>query len=134
MPSKKKTGPTPVEAITHDDKRANLPTADAHEFVDPEMEEPKKLLYPRDPSLDPQLVWTGKDTQDADGLVVDAPPIYIQEKVAPRALIEELRRITAERRPGTRRIPPASLSIRPASHGDGATPTDSTPSRISATS
>lgn len=49
------------------------------------------MLYPRDPSLDPQLVWKGKDAQDREDLIVDAPPIYIQEKIDPRALIENLR-------------------------------------------
>ena len=80
-----------VDAIVHADKRANLPTADACEFVSPEVEAPIRLLYPRDPSLDPQLVWKGKDENDASDLVVDAPPVYIQEKIDPRALIADLR-------------------------------------------
>jgi adenine-specific DNA-methyltransferase len=49
------------------------------------------LRYPRDPSLDPQLVWQGKDEQDAADLVVDAPPIFVQERIDPRALLEDLR-------------------------------------------
>ncbi len=85
-------GPTPVEAIVHPDKRANLPTADAYEFVTPEVEAPVKLVYPRDHTLDPQLVWKGKDDQDRVDLTVEAPPIYIQEKIDPRVLIEDLRR------------------------------------------
>lgn len=89
------TGPTPVEAIQHSDKRTNIPTADAQEFVDPSIEGQPPLRYPRDPSLDPQLVWRGKDKQDSTDLQVDAPPIYIQEKIDPRVLIENLRR-TAE--------------------------------------
>jgi adenine-specific DNA-methyltransferase len=96
MPPKKQTGPTPVDAITHADKRTNIPTADAHEFVAPEIEQPVDLRYPRDPTLDPQLVWKGKDQLDGEDLVADAPPIYIQEKIDPRVLIENLRR-TAER-------------------------------------
>lgn len=87
---------TPVEALTHEDKRSNIPTADAHNFVPPEVERPRQLLYPRDPTLDPQLVWKGKDSQDAEDLDVAAPPIYIQEKIDPRVLIENLRR-TADR-------------------------------------
>lgn len=90
------SGPTPVEALTHDDKRPNIPTADAHSFVTPEIEQPRTLLYPRDSSLDPQLVWKGKDDQDRKDFAVAAPPIYIQEKVDPRVLIENLRR-TADR-------------------------------------
>jgi adenine-specific DNA-methyltransferase len=91
-----KSGRTPVEALTHEEKRSNIPTADAHSFVPPEVEAPRTLLYPRDPSLDPQLVWKGKDEQDSQDLPVLAPPIYIQEKIDPRVLIENLRR-TAER-------------------------------------
>src|SRR3954470_844319 len=96
MARKKATGPTPVDAITHADKRANLPTADAHEFVAPEVEQPRPVRYERDPTLDPQLVWKGKDKLDSQDLVADAAPIYIQEKIDPRVLIENLRR-TADR-------------------------------------
>jgi adenine-specific DNA-methyltransferase len=95
MPPKKPTGPIPVDAITHADKRANLPTADAHEFVAPEVEQPHPVRYPRDPTLDPQLVWKGKDELDGEDLVADAPPIYIQEKIDPRVLIENLRQTAA---------------------------------------
>ncbi len=91
MATRKTTKHTPVESITHDDKRANLPTADAHDFVGPELEQPIPVRYPRDPSLDPQLVWKGKDELDGEDLVADAPPIYIQEKIDPRVLIENLR-------------------------------------------
>src|SRR5918997_5456740 len=98
MATRKKapTTPTPVEAITHEDKRANLPTADGHDFLSPELEQPIPVRYPRDPTLDPQLVWKGKDELDSKDLVADAPPLYIQEKIDPRVLIENLRR-TAER-------------------------------------
>src|SRR5436190_1166406 len=91
----KMTTPTPVEAITHEDKRANLPTADAHDFITPEVERPMPVRYPRDPTLDPQLVWKGKDALDGENLVADAPAIYIQEKIDPRVLIENLRRTEA---------------------------------------
>ena len=98
MPPRKKTtkSPTPVDSITHADKRANLPTANAHEFVSPELEQPTSVRYPRDPTLDPQLVWKGKDDLDGEDLVAEAPPIYIQEKIDPRVLVENLRD-TAER-------------------------------------
>ncbi len=89
--TKKSAKPTPVDAITHGDKRANLPTADAHDFVAPEVERPIPLRYPRDPTLDPQLVWKGKDDQDGEDLVAEAPAIYIQEKIDPRVIIENLR-------------------------------------------
>ena len=91
------TGPTPVDAITHADKRANLPTAEpgAQDFVTPDMERPRPVPYQRDPTLDPQLVWEGKDLSSEE-LISEAPPIYIQEKIDPRVIIENLRR-TAER-------------------------------------
>src|SRR5687768_11571372 len=81
------SGPTPVDAIVHPDKRTNLPTADAQDFVKAEVDAPQTVRYPRDPSLDPQLVWKGKDEQDNTDLEVDAPPIYIQEKIDPRVLV-----------------------------------------------
>lgn len=91
-------GPTPIESIVHDDKRSNIPTADAQDFVPPEVEAMQRVAYDRDPSLDPQLIWRGKypdDRLDAAGaLGVDAPPIYIQEKIDPRVLVENLRRTT----------------------------------------
>jgi adenine-specific DNA-methyltransferase len=89
-------GPTQVDSIVHADKRANLPTADAYEFVSPEVDAPLVLRYPRDPSLDPQLVWKGKDAQDGIDLAVEAPPIYIQEKIDPRALVEDLIRTRSQ--------------------------------------
>jgi adenine-specific DNA-methyltransferase len=46
----------------------------------------------RNRDLDPQLVWRGKDQQDWSDLVVHAPPIYIQEKVHPKVLIDDLLR------------------------------------------
>ena len=54
---------------------------------------PKTMLYPRDPSLDPQLVWKGKDEQDREDLAVPVVPIYIQEKIHPQAIIDALPRI-----------------------------------------
>ena len=93
MTSKRKTaGKTPVDSYKHDETRLNIPTADAAtSFFDEEGQAQRGLRYPRDVSLDPQLVWKGKDEQDGRDLVVDAPPIYIQEKIVPRALIENLR-------------------------------------------
>lgn len=89
--------PTPVEAIEHRDTRVNLPTADAAEdFGTPELEAIRTVALARDPSLDPQLIWRGKypggDPGGGTDLTVDAPPIYIQEKVDPRVLVENLRR------------------------------------------
>ena len=96
-PGKKRTvggsakGPSPVEAIRHKDTRVNIPTHELRDFVKDDEVSPKTLLYPRDPALDPQLVWKGKDEQDRQDLEVPVVPIYIQEKVHPQALVENLR-------------------------------------------
>ncbi len=83
--------PTPVDAIKHKDTRKNIPTEELRDFVADAEARPGTLLYPRDPSLDPQLVWRGKDDQDRADLAVPVVPIYIQEKVHPQAIVENLR-------------------------------------------
>jgi adenine-specific DNA-methyltransferase len=80
-----------VDSIRHKDQRANIPTEELRDFVVSDEKAPKTMLYPRDPSLDPQLVWKGKDEQDAEDLAVPVVPIYIQEKIHPQALIEDVR-------------------------------------------
>jgi adenine-specific DNA-methyltransferase len=92
MPKKNRT-PTKVESIRHKDKRANIPTEELRDFVADEEQAPPTMLYPRDPSLDPQLVWQGKDEQDRTDLSVPLVPIYIQEKIHPQAIIDALPRI-----------------------------------------
>ena len=47
---------------------------------------------------DAQLVWRGKDQQDWSDLVVHAPPLYIQEKIHPKAIIDDLSRRTKAKR------------------------------------
>jgi len=86
-----KAGPTPVEALRHKDRRTNIPTNELRGMLADDERAPQTMLYPRDPSLDPQLVWQGKDQQDAEPLEVPVVPIYIQEKIQPRAIIENLR-------------------------------------------
>lgn len=86
-----------VEAFKHDDaKRKNIPSAEQQSFVQRDQQEIKQVRYPRNTDLDPQLVWRGKDEQDWSDLVVNAPPLYIQEKVHPKALIDELLRESRE--------------------------------------
>ena len=61
------------------------------------------MKYPRNTDLDPQLVWRGKDEQDWTDLVVQAPPLYIQERVHPKVLVDDLlrqSRQTQEQAPG----------------------------------
>ena len=87
-----------VDAIKHDDaKRRNIPTAEYQSVLDDAQKNPKQVRYPRNTDRDPQLVWRGKDEQDWSDLVVHAPPLYIQEKVHPKALIDELLRESKER-------------------------------------
>lgn len=91
MARSKKDSKTQIDSIKHKDKRANIPTEELRDFVVEDETAPKTMLYPRDPSLDPQLVWKGKDEQDASDLAVPVVPIYIQEKIHPQVLIEDLR-------------------------------------------
>jgi adenine-specific DNA-methyltransferase len=91
--AKKTAEPKKVESLKHKDKRANIPTEELRDFVADEELTPKTMLYPRDPSLDPQLVWKGKDEQDREDLAVPVVPIYIQEKIHPQAIIDALPRI-----------------------------------------
>ena len=86
-----------VETITHtEDKRKNIPTIEYRSMVREDQQSPIPVRYPRNPDLDPQLVWRGKDEQDWSDLVVHAPPLYIQEKVHPKVLIDDLVRQTKE--------------------------------------
>ena len=97
--AKKKPTKSPVESLKHKDKRKNIPTAELQNFVREDEIKPKKVLYPRDSSLDPQLVWKGKDEQDQKPLEIPAVPVYIQEKIHPQVLIEDLRRTSAKDNP-----------------------------------
>jgi adenine-specific DNA-methyltransferase len=95
--AKKPAAAKTVESLKHpDSKRKNIPTAEYLSVQDKAQQAPKSLRYPRTTDLDPQLVWRGKDEQDWSDLVVQAPPIYIQEKVHPKALIDDLLRQTKE--------------------------------------
>ncbi len=86
-----------VETLIHDEsKRKNIPTAEYQSVLQKEQKSPRTARYQRNPDLDPQLVWRGKDQQDWSDLVVHAPPLYIQEKVHPKVLIEDLLRTSRE--------------------------------------
>jgi adenine-specific DNA-methyltransferase len=108
-----------IESLVHDEaKRRNIPTAEMQSFyAGQKAAAPLSITYPRatplkpgerrerNPDLDPQLVWRGKDEQDWSDLVVHAPPLYIQEKVHPKVIIEDLRRQSARRREETVEVP-----------------------------
>lgn len=86
--------PVEVKTLTHDEaKRRNIPTAEFQSVMEEDEKSPIRLAYERrNRDLDPQLVWRGKDEQDWSDLVVHAPPLYIQEKVHPKVLIDDLTR------------------------------------------
>jgi adenine-specific DNA-methyltransferase len=100
---KRTTGGTPksVETIRHtEDRRVNIPTAEHQSVIDDRIESPIRVAYERrNRDLDPQLVWRGKDEQDEQDLVVWAPPLYIQEKVHPKYLVDDLLRESKRAQP-----------------------------------
>ncbi len=89
---KRAAQPKEIESIRHRDTRTNIPTQELRGFVSQDEDTPRVVSYPCDPSLDPQLVWRGKDEQDSRDLDVPVVPIYIQEKIHPQALIDDLPR------------------------------------------
>ena len=95
--AKKPKSKKSVESLKHEDaKRKNIPTAEYQSVIQKEQEASRKIKYPRNTDLDPQLVWRGKDEQDWSDLVVHASPLYIQEKVHPKVLIDDLLRHTKD--------------------------------------
>src|SRR5713101_5679047 len=83
-----------VETLKHDEAtRKNIPTAEYQSVMQKDEQSPVRVAYERrNRDLDPQLVWRGKDEQDWSDLVVHAPPLYIQEKVHPKVLVDDLLR------------------------------------------
>ena len=92
--AKKQTSYLDVETLRHDEAtRKNIPTAEHQSVMEKNEQSPVRVAYDRrNRDLDPQLVWRGKDEQDWSDLVVQAPPLYIQEKVHPKVLIDDLLR------------------------------------------
>ena len=99
-----------VEMLKHEEaSRKNIPTAEFQSVMRKDEQSPVRVTYERGAAgldtekqrrnrdLDPQLVWRGKDEQDWSDLVVAAPPLYIQEKVHPKVLVDDLLRQTAAR-------------------------------------
>ncbi|MYC95310.1 MAG: site-specific DNA-methyltransferase [Caldilineaceae bacterium SB0661_bin_32] len=90
MPKQKKK--KTVDTIRHEDAtRKNLPSAEHQPLMQEEDQSPLRVAYERrNRDLDPQLVWRGKDEQDWSDLVVNVPPLYIQERVHPKVLVDDL--------------------------------------------
>jgi adenine-specific DNA-methyltransferase len=98
--------PIEVETLTHDATRKNIPTAEFESIMREQDKTPIQLAYERrNRDLDPQLVWRGKDEQDWSDLIVQAPPLYIQEKVHPKVIIDDLKRESANRAKATKDAP-----------------------------
>jgi adenine-specific DNA-methyltransferase len=71
---------TPIENYTHEQStRANIPTQEMSHLSDKKQE---KKTYAYDPSLDPQLVWAGKEEKNS--LEIDTTPLYIHEFISPK--------------------------------------------------
>ena len=94
MPRERAKQPKSVETLTHEEaRRRNLPSAEHQPLMREEEQSPTMVSYERrNRDLDPQLMWRGKDEQDWSGLVVNAPPLYIQERVHPKILVDDLER------------------------------------------
>ena len=97
--AQKSNKPKQIETLRHDEaRRPYIPTAEYEAVVDDSIKTPIQVAYERrNPDLDPQLVWRGKDLLDWSDLVVPAPPLYIQEKVHPKVLVDDLLRQSRER-------------------------------------
>ncbi len=100
MPRGRAKQPKSVETLTHDEaRRSNLPSAEHQPLMREEEQSAVRVAYERrSRDLDPQLVWRGKDEQDSADLEVNVPPLYIQERVHPKVLVDDLMRQTAKRR------------------------------------
>lgn len=94
----KKKEPKSVESFKHEEaSRRYIPTVEFQSVMDEDEKTPIQVAYERrNPDLDPQLVWRGKDMRNWSDLVVQAPPLYIQEKIHPKVLIDDLRKQTEE--------------------------------------
>ena len=91
---KKPASEKQIESFVHDDaSRRNIPPAEYQTMVRKQEKTPLQMAYERrNPDLDPQLIWRGKDLLDDSPMVVNAPPLYIQEKIHPKVLIDDLKR------------------------------------------
>ena len=99
-PRTSRTTPRRVSTLKHDAaSRTHIPTAEYESVLDPADQDPVRVAFERrNRDLDPQFVWRGKDVPGPAELMVQAPPLFIQEKVQPKVLVDDLARETRRRR------------------------------------
>jgi adenine-specific DNA-methyltransferase len=95
-----------ITTLTHTKaSRKNIPTAEFQSVMRTDEQRATRVAYERrNRDLDPQLIWRGKypdsdQGEDDPDLTVPAPPLYIQEKVQPKVLIDDLKRQTERTQP-----------------------------------
>ena len=112
-PRRSTAQPKEVIAIAHkDDSRRNNPTAEMEPVLDEAVRNPVRVAYERrNRNLDPQLVWRGKDEQDLSDLIVAAPPLFTQEKVHPKVLVDDLIRVSKQRKAKGEKAEQPSLDL-----------------------
>ena len=112
-PRRSTAQPKEVIAIAHkDDSRRNNPTAEMEPVLDEAVRNPVRVAYERrNRDLDPQLVWRGKDEQDLSDLIVAAPPLFTQEKVHPKVLVDDLMRVSKQRKAKGEKAEQPSLDL-----------------------
>ncbi|HPO13645.1 MAG TPA: site-specific DNA-methyltransferase [Candidatus Hydrogenedentes bacterium] len=98
--SPKSSSSKSIETLRHyKASRKNIPTVEHQSVMQDADKSPLQVAYERrNRDLDPQLVWRGKDQQDWSDLVTQAPPLYIQEKIHPKVLIDDLLRQSKARK------------------------------------
>lgn len=93
MPKKRIKAPTeaaPVTSYKHKDTRVHIPTQEESVKLTAREKQPVKKKYDYDPSLDPQLIWAGKKEAGSE-LGVSTVPIYVQENIAPEAIVARVK-------------------------------------------
>lgn len=97
--AKKYESPIEVKELLHQDaKRKNIPAQEMQPVMSEKDKRPVEFdIKKRNPDLDPQLVWRGKYDGD-DELKVQALPLFIQEKVKPKVLIDDLKAMSKKKK------------------------------------
>lgn len=80
-----------IRSLVHTDKRKNIPTAEYQSIMQKTDLKPIQASFAvRNLDADPQLIWSGKSLLEESQLDINVPPLYIQEKVHPKQIIDGL--------------------------------------------